>query len=152
MREDWKTPYSEGKFKIASRSALTACRIFHFAGYGKSDPTEPSQSCLLLDDWATNTLNVGDLRDRRFRHVVGTLWEESDKYCVNVARVPYETMRDEGLTDVAVCRGLHQAVRVLRGGQFKNGHKARKVFCLDSGTLEKGLMNSYWIPYVHFGV
>lgn len=24
--------------------------IFHFAGYGRSNPMEPSQSCLLLDD------------------------------------------------------------------------------------------------------
>ncbi|RYP53061.1 hypothetical protein DL770_011005 [Monosporascus sp. CRB-9-2] len=29
---------------------LRICRIFHFAGHGQSDPMEPSQSCLLLED------------------------------------------------------------------------------------------------------
>ncbi|KAF1963468.1 hypothetical protein CC80DRAFT_6121 [Byssothecium circinans] len=50
--------------------------------------------------------------------VFATLWgrsgEVSDEYCVGVARVLYETMRDEGMTDVAVCRGLHRAIRALR--------------------------------------
>jgi hypothetical protein len=134
---------------------LQACRIFHFAGHGQSDPAEPSQSCLLLQDWKTDPLTVGDLRDCRlqenppflaylsacstgandaveladegvhlvsafqlagFRHVIGTLWEVSDMHCVDVARVFYETIRDEGMTDSAVCRGLHRAIRALRAG------------------------------------
>jgi CHAT domain-containing protein len=90
---------------------------------------------LLLEDWTTNPLTVGDLRDYKlqenppflgylsacstgtneadrladegihlvnafqlagFRHVVGTLGEVSDKHCVDVARVLYETLRDDG--------------------------------------------------------
>ncbi|KAI8649679.1 TPR domain-containing protein [Fusarium keratoplasticum] len=159
--------------------------------HGQSHPTEPSQSCLLLEDWETNPLTVRDLRDHRlqenppflgylsacstganeadkladegihlvgafqlagFRHVVGTLWEVSDRHCVDVARVLYETMRDEGMTDLAVCRGLHRAVRALRGGQIEKEQGARKAFLLDPEALERGLLNSYWIPYVHFGV
>lgn len=170
---------------------LQRCRIFHFAGHGQSDPAEPSQSCLLLDDWITNPLTVGDLRDYKlqenpvfldflsacstaannvdrladegihlvsafqlagFRHVVGTLWEVSDKHCVDIARVLYETLRDEGMTDVAVCRGLHRAVRELPGGYVETGPEARKVFHLNVGTPEKGVLSSHWIPYVHFGV
>ncbi len=116
---------------------LQTCKLFHFAGHGQSDPVEPSQNCLLLEDWRTNPLTVGDLRDSRlqenppflaylsacstganeavrfadegihlisafqlegFRHVVGTLWEVSDKYCVDVARVLYETLRDVSRT------------------------------------------------------
>ncbi|RYP45618.1 hypothetical protein DL768_008055 [Monosporascus sp. mg162] len=139
---------------------LQTCRIFHFAGHGRSDPAEPSRSCLLLEDWKTNPLTVGDLRDHRlqenapflgylsacstganeaeqladesihlvsafqlagFRHVVGTLWEVSDKHCVDVARVLYETLGVEGMTDAAVCRGLHRAVRALRDGEIKVG-------------------------------
>ncbi|KAH7129707.1 CHAT domain-containing protein, partial [Dactylonectria estremocensis] len=127
-----------------------ACSIFHFAGQGRTDPNDPLQSCLLLEDWESNPLTAGDLRDHRlqekppflgylsacstganeaerladegihlvsafqlagFRHVVGTLWEVSDKHCVDVARVLYETMRDDGMMDVAVCRVLHQAVQ-----------------------------------------
>jgi methyl coenzyme M reductase subunit C-like uncharacterized protein (methanogenesis marker protein 7) len=170
---------------------LQACRIFHFAGHGHSDQVEPSQSCLLLEDWKTNPLTVGDLRDHRlqdnppflgylsacstganeadrladegihlvsafqlagFRHVVGTLWEVSDKHCVDVARVLYETIRDEGMTDVAVCRGLHRAVRALRDGQMEGGPEGRDATFLGFGTQARGLTNHYWVPYVHFGV
>ncbi|KAM5345797.1 hypothetical protein ACJ41O_011658 [Fusarium nematophilum] len=49
-----------------------------------------------------------------FRHVVGTLWAASDRHCVDVATVFYETLRDEGINDRAVCLGLHRAVRELR--------------------------------------
>ncbi|EJT69155.1 hypothetical protein GGTG_13264 [Gaeumannomyces tritici R3-111a-1] len=143
---------------------LQTCKIFHFAGHGQSDPAEPSRSCLLLEDWKTSPLTVGDLRDHRlqekapflgflsacstgankaaqladegihlvsafqlagFRHVVGTLWEVSDKHCVDVARVLYETLRDEGMTDVAICRGLHRAVRTLRDGRTERRQEAR---------------------------
>jgi len=134
-------------------ASLRTCKIFHFADHGQSNPSEPSQSCLLLEGWKYNPLTVGDLRDHRlqdnspflgylsacstsaneadklidegthlvsacqlagFRHVVGTLWGVSDKHCVDVAKNLYETLRDEGMTDVAVCRGLHRAIRVLR--------------------------------------
>ncbi|CAI7647776.1 unnamed protein product [Penicillium manginii] len=168
---------------------LHGCRIFHFAGHGQSDPTESLRSLLLLEDWKTDPLTIGDLRDSKlqenppflgylsacspntadrmadegihlvsafhlagFRHVVGTLWEVSDKHCVDVARVLYETLRDEGMTDVAVCRGLHRALRELRAGHIHTGQEARKAFHLDLGAPEKGLLNTHWIPYVHFGV
>jgi len=147
------TPCKDGVLKH-----MQACSIFHFAGHGKSDPDEPSRSCLLLQDWKSDPLTVGDLREHRiqetppflgflsacstganrvdrlvdegihlvsafqlagFRHVVGTLWEVSDQHCVDVARVVYETMRDEGMTDMAVCRGLHRAIRALRNGDIE---------------------------------
>ncbi|KAJ3573299.1 hypothetical protein NPX13_g4752 [Xylaria arbuscula] len=169
---------------------LQACRIFHFAGHGHSHPTEPSRSCLLLEDWMTDPLTVGDLRDHRlqenppflgflsacstgankavrladeginlinafqlagFRHVVGTLWEVSDMHCVDVARVLYETLRDEGMTDVAVCRGLHRAVRALRDGGIK-AEGTRDGILISGATEAQGATNAYWIPYVHFGV
>ncbi|PQE14984.1 TPR domain-containing protein [Rutstroemia sp. NJR-2017a BBW] len=49
-----------------------------------------------------------------FRHVVGTLWEVSDEYCVGVARILYETIKNEGMTDRAVYKGLHRAIIALR--------------------------------------
>ncbi|KAK6538467.1 hypothetical protein TWF694_010050 [Orbilia ellipsospora] len=164
---------------------LKECQLFHFAGHGLSHSTEPSQSYLLLEDWKTNPLTVGDIRDCKyeqkflsylsacltgtnevekladegihfisafqlagFRHVIGTLWEVSDKYCVSIAREFYETIRDEGMTDMAVCRGLHQAIRALRDGSID------KETAVRNGTLVKlkGPMNYYWVPYVHFGV
>ncbi|PVI03265.1 hypothetical protein DM02DRAFT_698160 [Periconia macrospinosa] len=170
---------------------LQDCRIFHFAGHGRSDPMEPSQSCLLLEDWQINPLTVGDLRDHRlqenppflgylsacstganeadelvdegihlisalqlagFRHVIGTLWEVSDEHCVDVARVVYETIRDEGMTDVAVCRGLHRAVRALRDGRIESSGEGRTATLVSCGAPAEDLLSPYWIPYVHFGV
>ncbi|KAK3370360.1 CHAT domain-containing protein [Podospora didyma] len=49
-----------------------------------------------------------------FRHVIGTLWEVNDQLCVDMARITYEGMRDGGMTDESVCRGLHNATRQLR--------------------------------------
>jgi tetratricopeptide (TPR) repeat protein len=42
-------------------SHLKNCDIFHFAGHGKSDPYDPSKSCLLLNDWQIDPLTVEDL-------------------------------------------------------------------------------------------
>lgn len=170
---------------------LESSRIFHFADHGRSDPTEPSKSCLLLEDWETNPLTVGDLRDHKiqkeppflaylsacstgankvsglldegihlvsafqlagFRHVVGTLWEVSDKHCVDVARVFYDTIRDKGITDWAVCLGLHQAVRALRDGQIEKAHEDRDATLVDCGTRTRDQADYSLVPYVHFGV
>ncbi|KAF2185509.1 hypothetical protein K469DRAFT_665117 [Zopfia rhizophila CBS 207.26] len=178
---------------------LRTCKIFHFAGHGRSDPQDPSRSYLLLDDWNKSPLTVGDLRDSNiqesspflgylsacstsvnkvdslvdegihlasafqlagFRHVIGTLWEVSDSYCVDVARVVYETIRDEGMTDMAVCRGLHRAVKALRDVAIGSTREARDAgdlelsdeeLCNDSceTTLQSPLC---WAPYIHFGV
>ncbi|KAH6953787.1 CHAT domain-containing protein [Ilyonectria sp. MPI-CAGE-AT-0026] len=180
---------------------LQTCKIFHFAGHGQSDPADPSQSCLLLEDWKTNPLTAGALRDHRlqdnppffaylsacstganeadrfadegvhlahafqlagFRHVIGTLWKVSDKHCVDVARVLYRTMQDEGMTDLAVCRGLHRAVRALRDGriemewQERNATSLRQASSLDE-IRDVTICNEdaklfYWVPYIHFGV
>ncbi|KAI1662037.1 CHAT domain-containing protein [Daldinia decipiens] len=171
---------------------LTKCQIFHFAGHGKSDPSEPSQSCLLLQDWETDPLTVEDLRDRElqkrppflsylsacstgsneaedladegihlvsafqlagFRHVVGTLWQVSDSHCVDVARVLYETLRNEGMTDVAVCRGLHRAVKQLRDDEIKMYKKRmRDATVIESESDEEASGCFNWVPYIHFGV
>lgn len=135
----------------------------------QSDPAEPSQSRLLLDNWETNPLTVGDIRDSRLQkdpplpaylsacstgankaerladegihpvsafqltglqHVVGTLCEVSDKHCVDVARVLYKTIRDKGMTDMAVCRGLHRVVRALSDQRIKDGElRDAKLAC-----------------------
>lgn len=46
-------------------SSLRSCMIFHFAGHGRADPLEPSQSALLLNDWASDPLTVSNLRELR---------------------------------------------------------------------------------------
>ncbi|KAL2833769.1 CHAT domain-containing protein [Aspergillus cavernicola] len=55
--------HPEQKRKQDVLTMLQTCSIFHFAGHGKSHSSNPSKSCLLLDDWQTNPLCVADLRD-----------------------------------------------------------------------------------------
>ncbi|RFN54737.1 hypothetical protein FIE12Z_971 [Fusarium flagelliforme] len=180
-------------FKDDVFETLKTCKVFHFAGHGNSDPTEPSKSCLLLEDWQTNPLTVGDFRDHHlresppflgylsacstgansvakladegihlinslqlagFRHVVGTLWEVSDRHCVDVAKVFYKTLQVEGLTDLGVCQALHKAIKQLRDGKLPEAEKSRWAFCLDDGgssSFTGQQENFHWVPYVHFG-
>ncbi|KAH8896963.1 hypothetical protein GQ53DRAFT_890565 [Thozetella sp. PMI_491] len=42
-------------------SLLPGCAIFHFAGHGKTNDKDPSESCLLLNDWEEDPLTVGSL-------------------------------------------------------------------------------------------
>jgi CHAT domain-containing protein len=146
------------KCKEAVIKALPGCRVFHFAGHGKSNPINPAESKLLLDDWKTSPLTVSSLRDYKvqhgasflgylsacetgrieagnlvdegihlvsalqlagFKHVIGTLWEVSDKYSVDVTRHLYETLEKEGMNDTAVCLGLHRALRSIRDADLK---------------------------------
>ena len=115
-----------------------------------------------------------------FRHVIGTQWKVSDRHCVDVAKTVYETLRDEGLTDRAVALGLHRAVKALRHEAVETGHakvaRERREW-MDAtnltpdlgaeregrdGTLIKSankmkerakeLVNTFWVPYVHYGV
>ena len=81
-----------------------------------------------LDDEGINLISACQLAG--FRHVIGTLWEVSDRYCVRVARTVYETLRDEGLTDAAVARGLHRATKELRDESIcKSSRQGRNGDC-----------------------
>ncbi|KAL8724774.1 MAG: hypothetical protein Q9181_006678 [Wetmoreana brouardii] len=191
---------------------LQTCEIFHFAGHGQSDPLDPSQSSLFLEDWEVNPLTVRDLRDLKlqksppflaylsacstgvnsvaklgdegirlisacqfagFRHVIGTFLEVPDEYCSAMAETFYQTTRNEGLTDRAVYRRTHRAVRALRDTQMGPGHesKSRKKVNTDpemkgratDGTLideeddlgnhaANDLSQLSWAFFVHFGV
>ncbi|KAF5686892.1 hypothetical protein FDENT_5619 [Fusarium denticulatum] len=103
-----------------------------------------------------------------FRHVIGTLWKVRDKHCVDVARVTYETIREGGMTDDSVCRGLHRATRMLRDtwlesldkrrewlvqGDGKEFKEMRDIIPYDDGEEDRDVeFPAYWVPYVHFGV
>ena len=184
--------------------------VFHFAGHGQSNPMEPSQSCLLLDDWQSSPLTMGDLRDLRlqerlpflaylsacstgankaekldneginiisacqlagFRHVVGTLWQVSDRCCVDMARMVYETLRDEGMNDWAMARGLHRATRAMRDESIKTsrqlssrmgsacvtglgfkGSEREGTLVIPTSHVKEELVNFFWVPFIHYGV
>ncbi|KAJ3454621.1 hypothetical protein MRS44_013221 [Fusarium solani] len=93
-----------------------------------------------------------------FRHVVGTLWSVDDGLCVDMARMTYEVLRDEGIQDKSVSRGLHRAMRTIRD-EWADGEDGG---CENSSTseaqrdaeLSQGLESKQplWVPYVHFGV
>ncbi|KAH7020368.1 CHAT domain-containing protein [Ilyonectria destructans] len=93
---------------------------------------------------------VSAFQSAGFRHVIGTLWAVSDKHCVDVATCLYETLHKEGMTDAAVSRGLHKALRKLRDesiGSNQEMRNSKKVVVKG----RKGHLASFWIPYVHFG-
>ncbi|KAF5540765.1 30S ribosomal S17P protein [Fusarium mexicanum] len=171
-------------------ASLETCHAFHFAGHGRLNPTEPSRSCLCLEDWETDPLTVQDIRGKNlersqpflaylsacrtgtnmesrlsdegihlvgafhltgFRHVVGTLWEVSDRHCVDVAEAFYETLRDEGMNDLSVCRGLHRALRRLRDKERVKGKDVRDITAVSEEEDQPDLGNTDWMPYIHFG-
>lgn len=77
-----------------------------------------------------------------FRHVTGTLWKICNIHCVDAARMMYETIRDEGITDVAVCRGPHLAIRKL-GEQCIYSEKGSRDAKLLTKMLQRGLTTAY---------
>ncbi|KAM0228366.1 hypothetical protein ACHAPO_010807 [Fusarium lateritium] len=190
-----------GSDKQNALDHLRSSKIFHFAGHGYTDSTNPSKSHLCFGDvndplTVANLLELdlheespflaylsacstGRVQDEQFidesihlisacqlagfRHIVGTLWRVQDEHCVDVARITYETIKEEGMTDDAVCRGLHRAMRVMRDAWLESmdeddgsmsrsvrggERKARDIVsCEDDSTAP-----AYWVPYVHFGV
>jgi CHAT domain-containing protein len=78
-------------------------------------------ACSTGDNNATKLLDegihlMGACQLAGFQHVIGSLWEVSDKHCVDVAKEVYRTMRDGQMSDESVALGLHNAIRALRDG------------------------------------
>ncbi|CAG1959434.1 unnamed protein product [Fusarium graminearum] len=91
-----------------------------------------------------------------------------------MARVLYENLKHQGITDEAVSRGLHAAARRLRdewSRKFTNGgsrggvargkkqrspeirrNGRRDIIACDDDDDDDGTEPLYWIPFVHFGV
>ncbi|KAF4206919.1 hypothetical protein CNMCM8927_004254 [Aspergillus lentulus] len=87
-----------------------------FLGYLSACSTGRNRTKQLIDE-GIHLISACQLAG--FRHVIGTLWEVSDMHCVHVATVLYKTLCEEGLTDIAVSRGLHRATKMLRDGHFR---------------------------------
>ncbi|KAI3325612.1 hypothetical protein HD806DRAFT_490775 [Xylariaceae sp. AK1471] len=71
-----------------------------------------------------------------FRHVIGTLWDVSDKHCVEMAATTYKEIVDKGLSDESVSRGLHQAIRKLRNS-WLDGKSRDRYEGTDQRTVGK---------------
>ncbi|KAK1992553.1 hypothetical protein LX36DRAFT_684839 [Colletotrichum falcatum] len=58
-------PYNQPQpLRQAVLDDLATCRIFHFAGHGCTDATDPLKSLLLLQDWQDSPLSVESLLDK----------------------------------------------------------------------------------------
>ncbi|KAF5683982.1 30S ribosomal S17P protein [Fusarium circinatum] len=184
--------------KQAVLEELQNCKVFHFAGHGKTDGN-PSQSGLLLTDGILTVSELMDINLRKnapflaylsacgtgqiggnaffdesihlisacqlagFQHVVGTLWEVSDKSCVDISQTVYESIRDEGFSNRSVCWGLHRAMRRLRDTWFSTmEHRMdRMVSSEREEILSRDILSCdedcdkiekiVWVTFVHFG-
>ncbi|KAK2051308.1 hypothetical protein LY76DRAFT_528824, partial [Colletotrichum caudatum] len=93
-----------------------------------------------------------------FRHVIGTLWEVDDELCVEMARLTYEFLGTNGVSDESVSMGLHYATKTLRDRWVtrqtgiettdSNREEKRDLVLHVDAKQERPL----WVPYVHFGV
>ncbi|KAJ9139047.1 TPR domain-containing protein [Coniochaeta hoffmannii] len=119
---------------------------------------------------------IGACQLAGFRHVIGTLWKVDDESCADVARIVYEAIREGGMTDESVARGLHNATKELRGRWLRKkpaeAERRRSVkeavACLAADGTGGGIVGEedsrdvlddddealplHWVPYVHFGV
>jgi tetratricopeptide (TPR) repeat protein len=66
-RQNGFDPVEPGRRRQDVISQLPSCKIFHFAGHGHTDTTDPSQSHLLLDDWRSAPLTVATLLETNLR-------------------------------------------------------------------------------------
>ncbi|KAK6527590.1 hypothetical protein TWF694_004574 [Orbilia ellipsospora] len=195
---------------------LNTCSIFHFAGHGKSDLSDPSKSALMATDWKDDPLTVedfikvnhkdslvlaylsacstsnndtGNLEDEflhlsaacqlaGFQNVIGSLWEVSDRYCVDAAKEIYRTIGVAGVLDGdSISLGVHNATRLLRditsscgNGRYVNesvdrlkpghdgdcderGPRNAKVISRDLEYLDQEFRGNplIWAAYIHIG-
>ncbi|KAF0640691.1 hypothetical protein FPSE5266_06608 [Fusarium pseudograminearum] len=186
-----------GSGKQDALDHLRSSQIFHFAGHGYTDSTNPSKSHLCFGD-VNDPLTVANLLELNlheespflaylsacstgrvqdedyidesihlisacqlagFRHIIGTLWRVQDEHCVDVARITYETIKEEGMTNDSVCRGLHKAMRLMRDAWLevidedddsasRTVREARDIISCEDDSVAP----AYWVPYVHFGI
>ena len=82
-----------------------------------------------------------------FHHVIGTLWQVSDRACVGVAQVLYTHLARNGTTNDSVCRGLHQAVLDLRDPWASQGSTSSRGVDIQpmAGRDEDSLAKEDWM-------
>lgn len=115
LTKDWeKTPLTVEKLR---KERLQ--RESPFLAYLSSCSTGAIKNYKLADE-SIHLISACQLAG--FRHVIGALWEVSDQHCVDVARIVYQTLKEEELTDKAVAKGLHKATRYVRD-EHKSANK-----------------------------
>ena len=94
--------------------ALNDCKIFHFAGHGATDRSDPSKSCLLLEDWRKEPLTVASLLETNLRS--GNPFLAYLSAC-GTGQVKHAELIDEGLHLISACQlaGFQHVVGTLWG-------------------------------------
>ena len=88
-------------FKEAVLSALNSCTIFHFAGHGFTDDSDPSKSHLLLKDWETEPLTVAKLFETNLRKQTPFLAYLS---ACGTGQIKHDELIDESLHLISACQ------------------------------------------------
>ncbi|PNP85111.1 hypothetical protein FNYG_01636 [Fusarium nygamai] len=82
-------------------SELKDCDIFHFAGHGETDETNPLKSQLRLEDWQTQSLAVSDLLNLKLRDNSPFLAYLS---ACGTSQIKDKRLLDESLHLISACR------------------------------------------------
>ena len=88
-------------FKKDVLSALKGCDIFHFAGHGRTNQLDPSESCLLLKDWKKEPLTVASLFETNISGQAPFLAYLS---ACGTGQVKHVELIDEGLHLISACQ------------------------------------------------
>lgn len=79
---------------LANVEHINSCKIFHFAGHGLTNPSDPSKSPLFLEDWETEPLTVARLLEINLQKQTPFLAYLSTCGTVQIKR---DELIDEGL-------------------------------------------------------
>jgi hypothetical protein len=166
--------------KASAVSGLEDQNIVHLACHGESSATDPSQSKLLLKDWKSRPLTVGDLTSMNLHsaqmaymsacHTANTanlnLLDESIHLVSGIQLAGYPsvigslwTVRD--MHSAGVAKSVYQSM--LRNGSYLDPKRAAQglhwaVRHLRETTRSRRSANQgqsdplVWAPYVHFGI
>ncbi|KAI9889129.1 MAG: hypothetical protein M1814_005791 [Vezdaea aestivalis] len=125
-----------GRIKVADFWDMNLYDHAPFLAYLSACGTGQSKDVILIDE-SIHLISACQLAG--FRHVIGTLWEVEDESCMDVSKIMYELIKNEGLTDDTICRGLHRATLALRDKWLdsrKNGARFQPVQKVQTGNDE----------------
>jgi len=150
LMSDWQ----KNPFTVKDFSTLKYHQNPPLLAYLSACSTAENQDYELLDE-GIHLMSACQLAG--FRHVIGSLWEVSDKHCVDVAREVYSTMIEAGMSNESVSLGLHHAILNLRGGPRIRTHKmrdARNARLIESEEGSESMIDDplIWAAYIHMGI
>ena len=146
LLDDWQ----ENPLTVESLSTLQLYQNPPFLAYLSACSTGENQAEYLHDE-AIHLMSACQLAG--FRHIVGSLWEVSDQYCIYAAREVYKALGNgESFNDEAIALGVHNAARFLRDiTRDKDGTREWDLLGHGKkGSNEQGDPLT-WAAYVHFG-